>query len=151
MNLKFLQGALIVAIALYLVPTGAHLFELPAKLALPASEYMTVQRIYDGWQLFGFVIGAALLLALAHAYLVRRSRPALIAAIVGFVALAAALADFVLFTLPVNVATAFWTVAPEPFEAGRRQWEYSHAVAAVLTFVALIATLASILRYNGNR
>lgn len=151
MKLKFLQGALIVAIALYLVPTGAHLFELPAKMALPASDYMIVQRIYYGWQAFGFIIGAALLLSLVHAYFVRGSRAALVAALVGFVALAAALADFVLFTLPVNVATNFWTVVPEPFETARRQWEYSHAAAAVLTFIALIATLASVQRHNGNR
>jgi hypothetical protein len=151
MNLKLLQGALIVAIALYLVPTGAHLFEMPAKMALPASDYMVVQRIYNGWQIFGVVIGAALLLALAQAYLVRSDRPALVAAVVGLAALAAALAGFLMFALPVNVATTFWTVVPEPFEAARRQWEYSHAVAAVLTFLALVASLASILRFNGTK
>ena len=88
MNLKLLQGALIVATALYLVPTGAHLFEMPAKMALPASYYMVVQRIYNGWQIFGVVIGAALLLALAQAYLVRSDRPALVAAVVGLAAIA---------------------------------------------------------------
>jgi len=42
------------------------------------------------------------------------------------------------FTYPINVASEFWTVMPEPFEAARRQWEYSHAASALLTLGALI-------------
>jgi len=32
----------------------------------------------------------------------------------------------------MNVASNNWTVTPADFEAARRQWEYSHAVSAVL-------------------
>jgi len=45
----------------------------------------------------------------------------------------------------MNVASDNWTVAPEDFEAARRQWEYSHAVNAVLTFMALIAITISVI------
>jgi hypothetical protein len=48
------------------------------------------------------------------------------------------------FTYPVNVASNNWTVTPADFEAARRQWEYSHAITAVLTFVALVAITASV-------
>lgn len=150
MSRNLLQGALIVAIALYLVPTGAHLFELPAKMALSLSDYMTVQRIYDGWQFFGLVIAVALILALLQAYRVRREPRELVPAVIAFLALAAALVVFLLFTLPVNVATSFWTVAPDPFEAARRQWEFSHASAALLTFVSLLAALSSLLRSSSQ-
>jgi len=43
------------------------------------------------------------------------------------------------------VATDNWTVLPETFEAARRQWEYSHAVNAVLTFVAFVSVVLSVL------
>ena len=151
MNLKLLQGALVATIALYLVPTGAHLFEMSGKMRLSPSEYMIVQRIYDGWQVFGVVIGLALVVALAQSYLVRVSRRALAMSVVTLLLLLVALADFLFFTLPVNAATRYWTVMPEPFETARRQWEYSHAAAAVLTFVALLASLASTLSSDNAR
>ena len=36
----------IVSVALYLVPTGAHLFELPGKMAMSPTDYMVMQTIY---------------------------------------------------------------------------------------------------------
>ena len=36
-------------------------------------------------------------------------------------------------------ASNSWTTMPANFKVARRQWEYSHAVNAVLTFVALVA------------
>ena len=130
----------ILSTALYLVPTGAHLAELPHKLAMSPVDYMTVQRIYAGWQLFGLVIGVALGATFAQAITVRSDRRAFQFALAALVCLALALADFFAFTYPVNVATHFWTVLPDNFGAARRAWEYSHAVAAVLTFLALTAT-----------
>ena len=41
---------------------------------------------------------------------------------------------------PANQATANWTQTPENWEALRRQWEYGHAVTALLVFVALLMT-----------
>jgi hypothetical protein len=67
-----------------------------------------------------------------------------------FLALAATQGVFWVFTYPVNVASQFWTVSPEPFEAARRQWEHSHAASAVLTFVALVALVLSSLTYQAE-
>jgi len=50
-----------------------------------------------------------------------------------------------MFTYPMNVASRNWTVMPENFAAARRQWEYSHAVNAVLTLVALVTITLSML------
>lgn len=47
--------------------------------------------------------------------------------------------------LPANQATANWTVAPDNWRALRMQREYSHAVNAVLTFLALCAVTLSVL------
>jgi amino acid transporter len=147
MSIKVVQFLAIIATALYLVPTGAHLFELPHKMALSPADYMTVQQIYAGWQLFGVAVGVALVAALANAIRVRTDRRALAWSLGAFLALAATQGAFWAFTYPVNIATQFWTVFPEQFEAARRQWEYSHAASAVLTFAALIAIVFSSLEW----
>jgi hypothetical protein len=48
----------------------------------------------------------------------------------------------------MNVESNNWTVTPADFEAARRQWEYSHAVSAVLTFIALVAITTSVVICN---
>jgi hypothetical protein len=136
----------VVAVAIYLVPVGAHLFELPNKIGLPPEQYMIVQRVYSGWALFGIAIVAALVLTLWHARLVRSSPRAFKLALVAFACLAATQAIFWTLTYPVNVASANWTSMPASFEAARRQWEYSHAASAILTFAAFLAILLSVAR-----
>jgi hypothetical protein len=64
----------VVLTALALVPGGAHLFELPNKIGLPREGYFTVQGIYRGWALFGFVLFGAVAANLALAVRVRRRR-----------------------------------------------------------------------------
>ena len=61
---RFLAVALT---ALALVPGGAHLFELTSKIGLPQEQYFTIQNIYRGWALFGFVWFGALAANLALA------------------------------------------------------------------------------------
>jgi len=150
MGEKLVQLLAIVAAALYLVPTGAHLFELPRKMALSPGEYMTVQQIYAGWELFGIAIAIALLATLANTLLVRADRRAFAWSLAAFLALAATQGVFWAFTYPINAATQFWTVSPEPFETARQQWEYSHAASAVLTFVALVTIVFSSLTYQAK-
>ena len=108
MKLRLLQLLAIVSPALYLVPTGAHLFELVNKMTLPLSEYMTVQKIYAGWSLFGIIIGIALLATLLHTVLVRSDRRALALSFGAFVALAASQVLFWMFTYPVNAASRWF-------------------------------------------
>ena len=136
----------VAAVAIYLVPVGAHLLELPNKIGLPPEQYMIVQRVYSGWALFGIAIVAALVLTLWHAWLVRSSPRAFKLALAAFACLAATQAIFWTLTYPVNVASANWTSMPADFEAARRQWEYSHAASAILTLAAFLAILLSVAR-----
>jgi hypothetical protein len=138
MVFTLLQLLAVISTALYLVPTGAHLFELPNKIALSPAEYMTVQKIYAGWALFGIVFVIAIVTALVQAVCVRAHRPALALSLAALLGLVGTQVVFWLFTYPVNVASESWTVMPQPFEGARRQWEYSHAASAFLTFGALI-------------
>jgi hypothetical protein len=47
------------------------LFELPNKIRLSQEQYFTVQGIYRGWALFGFVLLGAIGANLVHAILIR--------------------------------------------------------------------------------
>jgi hypothetical protein len=58
--------------ALALAPALAHLLELPNKLHLSGDDYLTVQQIYRGWALLGFVVAGALLSTLVLAIMVRK-------------------------------------------------------------------------------
>jgi hypothetical protein len=144
MLLKFLSLIAVVSVAICLVPVGAHFFELANKMSMSQPEYMAVQKIYAGWSFFGIAVVAALLLTLTHTFMMRGDRAAFFLSLVAFLCLAATQGVFWVFTYPVNVASNNWTVTPADFEAARRQWEYSHAISAVLTFVALVAITASV-------
>lgn len=131
--------------ALALVPGGAHLFALPNKIGLAADAYFTVQGIYRGWSLFGIVLFGALAANLAAAILLRHQRVPFRLALAAFFLVGATLAIFFVWTWPANQATSNWTLVPQNWEALRRDWEYAHAVNAVLTFIALCcATLAAL-------
>jgi hypothetical protein len=134
----------VVSVAVYLVPTGAHLFELSAKLAMSPSDYMVVQGIYRGWAQFGIVIFAAILLTLLHAVMRRGQRTVFILSLISLLCLIGTQIIFWLFTYPMNVLSSNWTVTPEHFEAARRQWEYSHSVSALLTFMSLLAVVSAV-------
>ena len=45
----------------------------------------------------------------------------------------------------VNEQTENWTMLPDNWAALRRQWEYSHAVSAILDLVALVGVIISVL------
>jgi hypothetical protein len=141
----------ITLVALCLVPAGAHLAELPGKIVLSAGEYMAVQKIYAGWSLWGIAIFAALATTLIHTVLVWREPQVRWLSLASFLALAATQVIFWLYTLPMNVLTRNWTVTPENLDLARRQWEYSHAVNAVITFAAFVLITLAALRAAGRQ
>jgi hypothetical protein len=137
MGVRVLQFCAIMLTALALVPFGAHLFALPNKIGLGQQDYFTVQAIYRGWALFGFVLFGALLANLALTLLLAFRRRSYVLPLLAFLLIAATLAIFFVWTYPANQTTANWTLPTPNWQALRVQWEYTHAVNAVLTFVAL--------------
>src|SRR5215813_11078981 len=135
----------VISVALCLIPAGAHFFELANKMSLSTADYMTTQKIYAGWSFFGVAIIAATIFTLMHTLMVRAQRAAFFLSLTALLCLGATQGNFWTFTYPMNVATNNWTISPQDFEAARRQWEYSHAVNAVLTFVALVTSTLSTL------
>ena len=127
--------------ALTLVPSGAHLFELPGKIGLEGDAYFTVQGIYAGWAWFIVPIAGAIAANIAL-YIAerRRDRSAAGYALVSASLIVISLGVFFGFVFPGNQATANWTEMPEGWQALRRSWEYGHAANAVILFVAMLAT-----------
>jgi hypothetical protein len=131
--------------ALALAPALAHLLELPNKIGLSREDYLTVQQIYRGWALLGFVVLGALLSTLALTVMTRKRRREFIFALVAFLCIAGTQVIFWTFTFPANQETANWTRLPEHWMALRTQWEYSHATSAVLNLLAFVAVALSVL------
>jgi len=132
--------------ALALVPAGAHLAELVNKMKLGATEYLTVQQIYRGWELFGIVVVGALASTIALT-LGLRGHPAFLPALVALLCIVGTQIVFWTFTFPVNRMTTNWTVLPDNWADLRARWEYSHAASAGLNAAALISLIVSLLRY----
>lgn len=144
--LKIVQFLALVLTALALVPVGAHAFALLNKIDLGAEQYFIVQSIYRGWALFGVVLVSALLADLALAImLLRRGGAPFVLALLGFCGVALTLVIFFVWTYPANQATGNWTSVPDNWEQLRVQWEYSHAVNAGITFLALCSITWSVL------
>jgi hypothetical protein len=131
--------------ALALVPSGAHLMELPNKIALSGEQYRIVQQIYRGWALSGVLVVAALVTTTALSWTLR-GQAGFTAALVAVLCIAGTQLVFWVFTYPVNVTTQNWAILPSHWEALRLRWEYSHAASAVLNMTALIAAIVAVLR-----
>jgi hypothetical protein len=144
-GLTVVQLLLMVFMGLLLVPAGAHFFEMPAKIVLSPQDYMIVQQIYAGWALFGIVIFGAMILLAIHAFMVRRNRLAIWLSLMALVLIAITQGIFWTYTFPMNDLSRNWTVTPSDLGHARYQWEMSHAVNAVLNFVAYIAATMAVL------
>ena len=145
MALRVVQFFAIVLTALSLVPGGAHLFELLNKIDLTAEQYFTVQSIYRGWNLFAFVLIPAVIVNLVLAAMMRGQALARAMALLAGVCMIATLVIFFIWVEPANRATGYWTTIPADWQSLRQQWEYGHAVNAVITFVALCSVTVAAL------
>ncbi|KAA2238446.1 DUF1772 domain-containing protein [Chitinophaga agrisoli] len=142
MNRTFTFLSLLFAM-LALSPSMAHLLEMYQKLQMPQQDYAVVQQIYRGWALLGafqvcFLVAVFIKLLHEKGAAFRLTLGALVCS-------AAMLLLFFFFTFPVNRATANWTQLPENWAALRLQWEYSHAIVAILGLIAFILLLLSLL------
>jgi hypothetical protein len=145
MWLKTLYFLSLLCAALALAPAMAHVLELPNKISLSRDEYLTVQQIYRGWALLGFVVAGALLSTLSLTVRLRKQHWAFLFSLLAFLCIAGTQVVFWTYTQPTNQATHNWTMLPEHWKALRQQWEYSHATSAGLNLIALMALMLSVL------
>lgn len=141
MTAKASQFLAVIFTALALLPGGAHVMSLPAKIVMPEDPYFIAQQVYRGWALTGVVIFLAIFANFAAAFLAHGTRRRLFMA--AGLLIAATLAIFFIWTYPTNQVTGNWTSAPENWEQLRIEWEYSHAVNAAITFLALLCSVGA--------
>lgn len=126
----------------------AHLFELPNKIEISATHYLIVQRNYDNWATIGLVVPAAFLSVVAVTIALRGTGAPFALALIALLLLVAELVAFWGFIFPVNQATENWTTLPDNWQALRGQWEYAHAVRALLYVFAVGALVMSVLDWR---
>lgn len=142
---KIIHFIAILLTAIAVIPGGAHLFALPNKIRLDREAYFAAQAIYFGWARLGVFLIAALIMDAVLVLGLHVDQPAFILAVAAMFLIIVTLGIFFIWTFPANKATANWTQIPANREALRRQWEYSHAANAVITFVSLaLITLAGL-------
>jgi hypothetical protein len=131
-----------------------HLLALPAKLAYPGPVWLLLQQtLYGNYRVLGLLLelgalGCALILVLFA-----RRRPALGWVVFAAVCLAGAQAAWWAGVAPVNTQVAALTAQslPPDWTLLRVQWEYAHAVRAVLQVAALSALVVSVLADTPRR
>jgi amino acid permease len=128
----------------------AHLFELPNKINISAADYLTVQRNYDNWWIVGLSVPLAFLSVLGLAISLRGTGTPFTLVLIALVLLAGEMVALWGFTAPVNRATENWTMLPSNWEELRDQWEYSHAVRAILYVLALGTLVMSVLNWRSS-
>jgi len=150
MAAKTSQFLAVVLTAIALIPGGAHLLALPAKMAMPEEPYFVAQQIYRGWAWLGVVIFAAIFANFISAFLARDQRRQFWLSLAAGLLIAATLAIFFAWIYPANQATGNWTSVPDGWERLRTQWEYAHAANAAITSIALLCAAGAAIS-NGTR
>src|SRR5215470_6880927 len=124
--MKTMRFITIVLGALALAPLMAHLLELPNKMSLSRDAYLTVQRIYNGWNLLGIIEMATVISATILFILTIKNERRLRFIFFAFICFDLALILFFSFTYPANRETNNWTILPANWQQIRNEWEYSH-------------------------
>lgn len=129
----------------------AHLLELPPRLRFDQRLWVDVTVFQNVYYLFGsvgavFEIGA-ILTAAALALMVRKRGSTFYWTLGGAFCLAAAFASWLIFVAPANAEFAKWLTTPIPADwtRWRNQWEYAHAINALIKIFGLSLLVISVL------
>jgi hypothetical protein len=129
----------------------AHLLEFPNKLSLDAALWLAVQQhLYRGWgPLYGGPVEiGALLTSLWLCIARRRLWLLLLPTMIACLCYGGMIVTFFVLNEPVNRAVAGWTPAtmPPDWTVFRIRWETGHAIAALLSAVALMLLIVAYVR-----
>lgn len=140
----FLLVALVAA-ALSLGPSFAHVLEAPPRLTAWSPGLWREATVFNGQFTLFATVGApmdvgAILLTGFLAWLIRRERPAGRFALAAAVLFAAGLATWATVVAPANAVLATWRPGPIPanFAAVRDRWEGGHMAVAALKLAGFI-------------
>jgi uncharacterized membrane protein len=128
-----------------------HLLELPQRMQFNQELWVRVTVFENIYKLFGSV-GAvfeitAILTAMVLAFLVRKRGSTFYWTLGGVILLILAFVSWIMFVAPMNAEFAEWLTNPIPTDwtRYRDQWEYAHAVNAVIKIMGLSLLVISVL------
>jgi hypothetical protein len=142
---KLLQFMALTLSTIALAPAGAHLFSLPNKIHMAQHDYFIVQTIYNGWAILGVVLIGNLITLAGLAIVQRAHTVPFVMVLISLGCQLITLAIFFAFVFPANQATSNWTEIPANWESLRWQWEYGHAVGALIAFAGFCTLAFSVL------
>jgi Domain of unknown function (DUF1772) len=148
--LKMWRFITILLTALSMGLSFCHLLELPPKMLFDGQLWvtMTTRGLYYLFGTVGAVIEVgSILTAILLVFLVRGRGLVFSLTSGGATLLALALVIWFIFIAPVNAELAKWTATsfPSDWARYRNQWEYTHAVNAILKVVAFGLLIFSVL------
>lgn len=129
----------------------AHLLELPQRMKFDQQLWVKVTVLENVYKWFGSV-GAifeitAILAAIILIFLVHRRGSTFYWTLSGAIFLVIALVSWIGFIAPMNAEFAKWLTNPIPLDwiRYRDQWEYAHAINAVVKIIGLSLLTISVL------
>ncbi|MEG3919989.1 DUF1772 domain-containing protein [Microcoleus sp. T3_A4] len=128
-----------------------HLLELPQRMQFDQQLWVRVTVFENVYKLFGSV-GAvfevtAILTAIVLAFLVRKHGSSFYWTLGGAILLVLGFVSWIMFVAPMNAEFAQWLTNPVPADwtRYRDQWEYAHAVNALIKIIGLSLLVISVL------
>ncbi|WP_310427961.1 hypothetical protein [Chamaesiphon sp. VAR_48_metabat_135_sub] len=128
-----------------------HLLELPQRMQFDQQLWVRVTVVENVYKLFGSV-GAvfeitAILTAIILTFLVRDRDATFYWTLSGAILLVLAFVSWITFIAPMNAEFAKWLTDPIPADwtRYRNQWEYTHAINAIIKIIALSSLAISVL------
>ena len=133
----------LLAMALSLGPSFAHLLEAPPRLTVWSPELWREATVLNGPILLGAVL----------TFLIRHKRPAFWLAMAATILYATSLATWFAVVAPMNAILAQWEPGPIPdnFEAVRNRWEAGHIAISAIKVVGLSCMIAGVLSIGQQR
>ena len=128
-----------------------HLLELPQRMQFDQQLWVRVTVFENVYKLFGSV-GAvfeitAILTAIVLTFLVRKHGSTFYWTLGGAILLVLGFVSWITFVAPMNAEFAQWLTNPLPADwtRYRDQWEYAHAVNALIKIIGLSLLVISVL------
>jgi hypothetical protein len=128
-----------------------HLLEMPQRMQFDRQLWVRVTVVENVYKLFGTVGAAfeitAILTAIVLAFLVRNRGSTFYWTLGGAILLVLAFVSWIVFVAPMNAEFAKWLTDPIPADwtRYRDQWEYAHAINAVIKIMGLSSIAISVL------
>jgi hypothetical protein len=128
-----------------------HLLEMPQRMQFDQQLWVRVTVLENVYRLFGSIGAAfeitAVLMAIGLAFWVRDQGSTFYWTMGGAIFLLLALVSWIVFVAPMNAELAKWLTNPIPVDWARyrNQWEYAHAVNAVIKIMGLSSIAIAVL------